>query len=126
MSTTTPDPPASDRTTSYGPTSDGPTSDGPASGRTTGYGSGSTRYGSTTDLGSPVADDRSGFASPNPAHRFDPLALVFGLLFLGFAGLALDGRPLDLSLAFLVPAALAGLAVWLVVSAITGRERGTA
>ncbi len=109
-----------------GPASDGPPSDGPTSDRTTGYGSGSTPYGSTTELGAPATEDGSGAAPPDPAHRFDPLALVFGLLFLGFAGLALDGRPLDLSLAFLVPAGLAGLAVWLVVSAITGRDRGTA
>jgi hypothetical protein len=63
---------------------------------------------------------------PESAQRFDPLSLVFGLVFLGFAGLALDGRPLDVSASFVIPAALAGLAVWLVVDAITGRRDGAA
>jgi uncharacterized membrane protein len=78
------------------------------------------------DTGSTPTSATDSGATPTAPRRFDPLALIFGLLFLGLAGLALDGRPLAGTASWIVPAALAGVAVWLVVSAVTDRDRRAA
>lgn len=55
-------------------------------------------------------------------RRLDPLSLIFGLLFLGAAGLALAQRPITVELPWLLAAGLTALGLWLVASALPARH----
>ena len=56
------------------------------------------------------------------SRRIDPLALIFGLLFLGATALALTERPIILELPWMLAAALVALGIWLIASAVPLRR----